>query len=53
LQKLLLENTMRDLAAKFGLTDNGLKKRCKQMNIMIPSNSFRMKKFLEKKRSND
>ena len=47
LQRLILENPMRDLAPKFGLTDNGLRKRCKQLGLAIPSKSYRRRKYVE------
>ena len=50
LQKLILENTMRGLAVKFGMSDNGLKKRCKRLGLVIPNNSYRMKKYLERQK---
>jgi hypothetical protein len=35
------------LGPQFGMTDTGLKKRCKQMGIITPNNSYRTKKFIE------
>jgi hypothetical protein len=41
---------MRGLAVKFGMSDNGLKKRCKRLGLVIPNNSYRMKKYLERQK---
>lgn len=48
LQKLIFEEPLSKLGPKFGLTDNGLKKRCRELGLIIPNNSYRRKKHIEK-----
>jgi hypothetical protein len=46
LQKMIYEMPLSKLGPKLGMTDNGLKKRCKNMGIILPSQSFRRLAFL-------
>jgi very-short-patch-repair endonuclease len=47
LQKMVHEMPLSKLGPKLGMTDTGLKKRCKNMGIILPSQSFRRLAFLE------
>ena len=49
LQKLVLATPLWKLGPQFGMTDNGLKKRCKKMGINLPGNSYRLKQFFGNK----
>lgn len=50
LQKLIFEEPIWKLGPKLGLSDQGLRKRCRLLGLVIPSKSYRAKKFQEKKR---
>jgi very-short-patch-repair endonuclease len=52
LQEMVYNIPLSKLGPQFGMTDVGLKKRCKQMGIIIPNNSYRMKKFIESNECN-
>lgn len=48
LQKMVYEIPLSILGPRLGLTDSGLRKRCVEMGITIPSRSYRRKKYCEK-----
>jgi hypothetical protein len=47
LQEMVYNTPLLRLGPQFGMSDSNLKKRCKRMGIIIPNNSYRMKKFIE------
>ena len=49
LQKMVYEIPLCNLGPQFGLTDVGLRKRCVRMGITIPNNSYRLKKYFNKR----
>ncbi len=48
LQRMVYETPLWKLGPQFGLSDVGLKKRCLGMGIIIPNNSYRLKKHFDK-----
>ena len=48
LQEMVYNTPLSKLGPQFGMTDNGLKARCKRMGVIIPNNSYRLKEFNKK-----